>query len=457
MKKHVFFLIPLAIGFLAGCAGTKPVQKPVQRDPDPRAVELFIDGILYDQEQNFAAGLLSYQEAMLYDTTSPTIYLSIGRDYLLLGRDGSALINLEKCVRMDPKNVEARSLVARVYLNMGQWHMAEKAFLGVLSVDSTDTDACNNLALLYLKQNQAEKAAEMLTKIVTVDDDPDPQVFYQLARLYADMKQYDKAEGLYKRMIEVDSRDGFGFYGMGTVFEAKGDTAGAEEKYRRALALSPDLAEARERLGDLYTARKQFDDAVKLYAEAVESDTSDMNSLLALGGVYEEKGDTVRAEAAFRTARSRFSKEIQPFLDSGNFYMNRQRFDAAYREFQKAVKLAPGNYWGWLFSGVALVQMDSLNKALTVLLHASAMIPDDPMGNFYIGSVLTQLRRPAESLPYLDKALQVRPKWISALNALAGTYDSLKEYALSDSLYGTALQIEPDNALVLNNWSYSLS
>jgi tetratricopeptide (TPR) repeat protein len=442
---------------LAGCAGQKNLLIRQAREPNPRAVELFMDGILYDQQQNFAAGLLSYHEALLYDTTSATLYLAVGRDYLLLGRDESALINLEKAVLRNDRNVEARSLLARAYLNLGQWYMAEKTYRGILALDSTDADAYTNLALLHLKRNEAEKAADMLKKVLSLSDEPNPQVLNQLARMYADLKQYDTAAGYYKWMIELDPRDGFGYFGLGTLLEARGDTAAAAEQYQLALSLSPDLSDARERLGEIHLARKEFDMAIALYTEAVQKDSLDLASLLALASAYGEKGDSTRSETAFGEAKRRFSKEAQPLLDSGNFYMNRQRFGAALGEFDKVVQMAPQNFWGWLFSGIALAHMDSLEKALSKLERALSLIPDDPMGNFYMGSTLGQLKRPSEAVPYLKNALRIRPNWISALNALAGAYESMKQYALADTLFGEALKVEPDNALVLNNWSYSLS
>jgi tetratricopeptide (TPR) repeat protein len=454
--KNTLCLI-LAAAFLAGCAGQKGLLRTHSREPNPRAVELFMDGILYDQQQNFAAGLLSYNEALLYDTTSATLYLAIGRDYLLLGRDESALISLAKAARKDSRNVEVRSLLARAYLNLGQWYMAEKTYRSILALDSTNVDAYTNLALLHLKRNEAEKAADLLKKVLTVSPEPNPQVLNQLARMYADLKQYDTAAGYYKWMIDLDPRDGFGYFGLGTLLETRGDTTAAAEQYQLALALSPDLGDARERLGDIYLARKEFNQAIELYTEAVQKDSLDSASLLALASAYEDKGDTAKAETAFRFAKRRFSKEPQPLLDSGNFYMNRQKFNAALGEFDQVVRMAPQNFWGWLFSGVALVHMDSLEKALPRLQRALTLIPDDPMGNFYMGSALSQMKKPDEAVPYLKNALRIRPNWISALNALAGAYESMKEYARADTLFNQALKAEPDNALVLNNWSYSLS
>ena len=43
------------------------------------------------------------------------------------------------------------------------------------------------------------------------------------------------------------------------------------------------------------------------------------------------------------------------------------------------------------------------------------------------------------------------------MGSLANAYDSLQEYVLSDSLYQTALRLQPDDTNILNNFAYSLS
>jgi tetratricopeptide (TPR) repeat protein len=137
--------------------------------------------------------------------------------------------------------------------------------------------------------------------------------------------------------------------------------------------------------------------------------------------------------------------------------MNRQQFERARQEFKRVLTISSNNFWGWLFTGISLVQLDSLENSLPCLEKALEMMPEDPLGNYYLGSVLTQMNRSKEAIPYLEKALSIRPTWISAMSALAGAYDNLKEFTISDSLFQSVLKLEPDNALVLNNYGYSLS
>ena len=76
------------------------------------------------------------------------------------------------------------------------------------------------------------------------------------------------------------------------------------------------------------------------------------------------------------------------------------------------------------------------------------------MANYYMGSVMTQLSRNTEAIPYLEKALETNQDWISVISTLAGIYDQLKNYEKSDSLFNQALRLDPENALINNNYGY---
>ncbi len=73
------------------------------------------------------------------------------------------------------------------------------------------------------------------------------------------------------------------------------------------------------------------------------------------------------------------------------------------------------------------------------------------------GSALDAAGQGEEALKPLEKAVQLEPDNINAIAGLAAQYDKLKMWDRSDSLYESALKKFPENALLLNNYSYSLS
>ena len=72
--KILFFLVVFIL--VSGCASQRQLTRPVQTDPDPRAVDHFVDGVMYDDEQNFPAAMLAYHEALIYDPNGATYEIS---------------------------------------------------------------------------------------------------------------------------------------------------------------------------------------------------------------------------------------------------------------------------------------------------------------------------------------------------------------------------------------------
>jgi Tfp pilus assembly protein PilF len=74
-----------------------------------------------------------------------------------------------------------------------------------------------------------------------------------------------------------------------------------------------------------------------------------------------------------------------------------------------------------------------------------------------LGIAYNRAGRNHDSRVALERAHELNPQDINVLSSLGLTYDALKMHAESDSVYEKALRIDPDYALVLNNYAYSLS
>jgi tetratricopeptide (TPR) repeat protein len=444
---------------LAGCAGTQKlaVNRDAKQPPDSRAVDLFTEGALYDNDQNFAAALLSYNEALLYDWRSPALYTSIAKDYIMLGKEGSAFLTLKRALNLDPRDVEARSLLAKLIAQQGNLDAAEAEYRTILSIDSTSMEAYYQLALLHLRKNESDEAIAMYRQILRRSGEYDPQIYLGLSELYMGQKRFSEAEAVYRKLIDIDSTEASGYFGLGMVKSALNDSAGAEFYFLRALRLKPGMNEARERLGELYRDGREWDKALDLYRGGIDADSTEMSNWISIGDLFRQKGDTAEAVESFRKARDHFPKNWQTSLSLGRMLMDGGKNREAFDQFKNVVELSPHNFWGLLMGGISLVQQDSLRECLPWLEQALEINPEDALANYYLGTVLSQLGRPEEAVPRLRTALKTRTDWVSAIAALAGAYESLKTYATADSFYSAAIKIDSSNALVLNNYGYSLS
>ena len=215
--------------------------------------------------------------------------------------------------------------------------------------------------------------------------------------------------------------------------------------------------EARERLGWLYQLQTQWQDALDVFRDGIKQDSSQIDNWLEMAIVYRRQEDSTSAAELYPQIIDRFPDRWEVFLDYGRFLLDEQMYEQAHRQFRKVVEIDTNNAWGWLFSGISLVHLDSTDQSIPYLERALRLTPDDPLGNYYLGTVYMQNEVWRKAEPCLVRALKYRPTWISALNALATVYDGMREYARSDSLYERAIELDPENSLLLNNFGYSLS
>jgi len=448
------------LAILAGCASQKslvPSHSSKDYEPHPRAVSRFVDGVIHDLQENFPAALLSYQEALLYDSTSAAIHMAIGKDYVRMLKPESAVISFKKALELNPDEMEARELLSEIYRRQGKWDLAERESREILARDSTSAESYFTLANVYLQRNDLKNAATMFQRLLSFIPVPDPRVLDTIGGLYLELGQPDSAASIYKTLIELNPNEGYGYFRLAAVNEALGDMTTAVENYARALQLNPKLAHARIRLSEIYVQQEKWGEAGRLLMEAVLMDSTDLPSYQQMGNIYYEKGDTTAALETFSDIKKRFPRDWWAYYRLGMHYLSQEEFGLAFNEFKRVIDLSPQSLSGWLYTGISLVHLDSLQLSQKYLLRALDLQPENMQGNYYLGTILTQLNRPREAIPYLKTAIKLNPTWVGVMSSLANAYDSVQEFEAADSLYRASLKLDPENATLLNNYAYSLS
>jgi Tfp pilus assembly protein PilF len=182
---------------------------------------------------------------------------------------------------------------------------------------------------------------------------------------------YRSAKAALDKALEKDPKNAIATYYLGVVLENTGDKAGAEKKYKDALALSPGLAEAAINLGAIYLDAGKWDDAIAVshagLAKRADDPALHANMALAL----QNKGDKV----------------------------------AALAEYERAVKVVGDNAQLRLAYGQLLLETGNKEKAATELRGAIAAAGSDRATLATLGRLLGQARAFADCVAALDKAI----------------------------------------------------
>lgn len=218
-----------------------------------------------------------------------------GVDAARRGDRARARVLFERARQADPRSAEAYANLAALEREGGEWTAAQGNLRRALAVDSDQTEAYVQLALLYL--DLAEQNRDMLdlatlvcrqavARAATIDDRAGPAVApihnawgLALARkgdVAGAAAQFDRARRLDPRLFEAHLN-------FGAVNLSFRGYAAAEDAFRAALALRPDAYEASLSLGVALRGQGRYDEARAAYARAAELDPAQPGAHYNLG------------------------------------------------------------------------------------------------------------------------------------------------------------------------------
>ncbi|MDB5804681.1 MAG: pilW [Betaproteobacteria bacterium] len=185
--------------------------------------------------------------------------------YFQRGQMAVALDEVAIALRSRPDYFQAYNVLGLIQMDLSQNTPAEEAFRKALSIAPNDSDTLNNYGW-FLCQTRRER--ESIPQFLAALKNP----------LYATpAKPYMNA---------------------GVCAEKIGDSAAAEEYYRKAFALEPGNPSVMMRLGDLYYKRNEFDKA-RFYVERVNKNFDPSAGSLWLALRIERKTGNQPSESSY--------------------------------------------------------------------------------------------------------------------------------------------------------------
>ena len=456
------------------------------------AKENFIDGSVEEAKGQFNQAIAKYLVALKYDPQAG-IYYSIAKNYFRINKLSSAINYAHQAVKHDSSNTEYLSLLASIY-NLSHLEDSSAAvYKKVLAVDSNNVSAYFSLAQIdeAKRPNEAlklykkvldligpewsvlvrlvalnERMGNIQETVKTVEEllnlnPSNLQLEKVLIDAYIKTKEYDKALTMVNEAL-ASFPDDFNLLELkGRTLIEKGEWKDASEQYLKLVNNPKINIEAKIKIGTSFFAASEKDsnnlNIAKQIFQTLNKDTSDWQVNAYLGEIeIREKKDSVAIEYLKKAAElAEWNSQVWVRL-GGLLFDNRKYKDAIFY-MSKASQKFPNDFAVNLIYGLALSQENENLKAKNALLKALKINPDDVTALSALGYTLNQMKNDEEALAHLQHALSIDPNNIQVLSITAMIHESKKEYKISDSLYTKALQLDSANALILNNYAYSLS
>ncbi|HWP83388.1 MAG TPA: tetratricopeptide repeat protein [Bacteroidota bacterium] len=468
--QTILFVLP-SILLIACSAGPKPevadksddtqarLETKMRELNKERALRHFIEGSVYDAKGDYAKAILEYQDALRYDA-NPAIYYAISKDYSLLGKHALAAQAAREAVRLDSTNITYRENLARIYLAAFQTDLAIREYEQIVRLDTTSTDALYQLARLY-QTSRPLKALEIYEKLLEKEGE-DWDILLQTAELYNTLGRYDQAADRYKRMLEMDPSNRALQRQLAETYGRSGNFAAAIEILEKMLETNENDLEVVVSLADIYLDKRDFDKALELYEKILKKEKDNPDVKLRVGVAYfgqiqQDSSFLPRSKKIFNELSKQSPNDWRPIWYLGAIALSEKQDSVALQHFERVTQLAESNADAWSYVGMLYFDRGEYNKMIEAMEKARKVLPREHRVYFLLGLGYSRLEDNEKATMFLEKAYELNPKDINTLSTLALTYDGMKRFSRSDSLYEEALKIDSTYHLILNNFSYSLA
>jgi tetratricopeptide (TPR) repeat protein len=203
------------------------------------------------------AALEAYRTLIQRDETNLTARTNIAAVYVDAGDYAQARQFIGEILVAEQNHVGALNLLARVYALEDDMQMASYLWEKVMELDETLLDPRNNIGLMYVEEAEMGRAVRQFTRVV--DADPaNVAAHLNLGAIYLEYLNYTGACHEFSQAIALRPRNQSGMMGLAACTYGQGRAQQAYDLYHEVQVNYPENAAAYRRMGDL--AFRDLDD-----------------------------------------------------------------------------------------------------------------------------------------------------------------------------------------------------
>ena len=456
----------------------------------------------YARSEFAGKAIEEYKKALEYDPDSSFLNAGLAELYARTGRIRDAVLEAQEIIKRDPKNLEARRLLGRIYLRslgdlqqgtqsqevlklaieqfqqivlldpksvddhllLGRLYRlnndllkAENEFKAAVQLQPDSEEALTSLAYLYTEEGDGKRAVETLESVP--DAGRSARLYAALGYTYEQQHEYKKAIDAYKRSVELDRENLDSLRGLAQNLLNDGQTDAALQQYKSVAEADPQDAQAQLRIAEIYRQTGKFDQALDYLkrAEGLVQDSVEVQYNIAL--VYEAQGKYEEAAQALQNVLKRSEKADNnyPAGERNNRAVFMERLGIIYREQGKYPQALEA------FSKLPALGEDPAERgyeqmvetyrsqkewprALTAAQEATAKLPKSHELKVTLAMQMADNNKGTDSVSLLKSLLENKPSDREVYLALAQVNSSLHHFEEAEKAAAEAekLSLKPE-------------
>ncbi len=443
----------------------------------------------YANEGDVDKAIEEYKLALIFDSESALIHARLASELVKKGMLSAALGSAKEAVRLDPKFIDARLILAGLYSTAHENQAALDEYDQILKFDPKNEEALIYKCQVLLEDGKVSQAAVMLRQYT--QKNPDSALgFYYLARAEQIAGHFKPAVSAYQRAIILRPSFSQSSLGLGYLYEEHQLTDQAVAVYKTIFSRSKDEAAA-NRLATILLKKEKYAEAIPYLKSIEASDPEDLNAQVKLGLVYMELKQHDEAIASLKKILQKTPDSDRIHYYLGMVYQQKKMVDLALEELkriqvdsrlypdsvlqacyllkqsqrnsdarkliQDAIQRAPKVANFYIFQASLEEEDKHFQAALKILEGAATQFPEDEKIHYYLGSLYDRLGDVDRGLEQMEAILKINPDSVDAMNYIGYTWTQ-RGIRLNDAekLLKKALVLRPQNGYIQDSWGWYL-
>jgi tetratricopeptide (TPR) repeat protein len=228
------------------------------------------------------------------------------------------------------------------------------------------------------------------------------------------------------------------------VAQQAGDLKAAERLFRQTLARAPESSEALHLLGVLAFTRRDFVDAERFFARAINANEKDYAAFFNLGKTYEVMGRFDTALAAYGAIPEQTEHYGDAMLRTGVIRYAQWHLEEAASAFETAIALQPQSTLAIVDLGIVYNHLGRFEDGLQTLRSALAVDPKLSDARRALADVLRFLGRIDESIAECQVLLETDPDDALTLLLLGRAMFDKDEFEEAENAFVRAARAAPE-------------
>ena len=446
-------------------AGSKTLTAGLVGLDEAELEALFIEGVSKRIVGDIEAAAAIFSQILADDPTNDPAAFELARIFF----DAGNLIDALPLARMAAEEDDSNQFYLRLYADLlavtGQFDEGEEVFARIAEVVTNDPEPLFQLA--YVRQ-QIEDYAGALEAYEEIEEryGAESSLLLEKHRIYVLDGKLGEAAAELEKVVAMEPGNPEYWNMLSRIYETDGKSDKANEIYDRLIEAGKTQSALQLQVAIIHRSRKEYPEYQTKVREAFSSGRVGIDSKIAFllpfidsAGTGYSSNDLI-LDLVDRLADAH-PNDPKSWAMRGDFLYYSNLKKEARASYLESIALEHGVFDVWRQAFNIDLETNANDSLAAVTDRALGYFPNQPAIFYFNGYANYQIDRYEKAVKSLKTAAPMsrgNKQLLADIYSLLGdSYHALQDHENSDEAYDRSLEIDPDNAFVLNNYSYYLS